>query len=101
MFGEIGAWFYKALGGIKPDPAKPAFKNILLQPHFVSGLTHCETTHQSPYGTIVSSWKRSGKKIVYTAVIPPNSTATLTLNGKVQELASGRYVFDVKLVAPI
>jgi alpha-L-rhamnosidase len=96
MFGEIGAWFYKALGGIKPDPAKPGFKNILLQPHFVSALNHVEATHQSPYGTIVSSWKRSGKKIVYTAVIPPNCSATLTLNGNVRQLVAGKYVFEVK-----
>lgn len=96
MFGEIGAWLYKGLGGIKPDPAKPGFKNILLQPHFVPALNHCEATHKSPYGTIVSSWKRSGKKIVYTAVVPANSSATLVLDGKKLELAAGRYVFEVK-----
>ena len=96
MFGEIGAWLYKALGGIKPDPAKPGFKNILLQPHFVSALNHCETTHQSPYGTIVSSWKRIGKKIVYTVVVPANSTATLTLDGKKESLVAGKYTFEIK-----
>ncbi|MCS3800844.1 glycoside hydrolase family 78 protein [Niastella sp. OAS944] len=96
MFGEIGAWLYKALGGIKPDPAKPGFKNILLQPHFVSALNHCETTHQSPYGTIVSSWKRIGKKILYTVVVPANSTATLTLDGKKESLVAGKYTFEIK-----
>lgn len=95
MFGEIGAWFYKALGGIKPDPAKPGFKNILLQPHFVPALNHCEVTHQSPYGTIVSSWKRTGKKVMYTAVVPPNSTATLVLGDKTEQLTSGKYTFEV------
>jgi alpha-L-rhamnosidase len=96
MFGEIGAWFYKALGGIKPDPDQPGFKHILLQPNFVTGLNHLESTHRSPYGTIVSSWKRVGKKVVYTVVVPPNSTATLVLVGKVHELTSGRYVFEMK-----
>jgi alpha-L-rhamnosidase len=79
MFGEIGAWYYKALGGIKPDPAQPGFKNILLEPNFVNGLDHFEATHEGPYGTIVSSWKRSANQIIYTATIPPNSTATLRL----------------------
>ena len=96
MFGEIGAWLYKGLGGIKPDPAKPGFKNILLQPHFVAALDHCEATHQSPYGTIVSSWKRSGKKIVYTVVVPANCTAELTLDGKKETLVAGRYIFEIK-----
>jgi alpha-L-rhamnosidase len=67
------------LGGIKPDAGAPGFKNILLEPHFVAGLNQCEVTHQSPYGNIVSSWKRVGKKITYTVVVPPNATAKLTL----------------------
>ncbi|THU32898.1 alpha-rhamnosidase [Niastella caeni] len=95
MFGEIGAWLYKALGGIKPDAGSAGFKHILLQPYFIKSLNQVEVTHESPYGTIVSSWKRSGRKIVYTVVVPPNSTATLTLGNKVHELVSGRYSFDV------
>ena len=34
MFGEIGAWFYKALGGIKPDSEHPGFRHILLATPF-------------------------------------------------------------------
>lgn len=79
MFGEIGAWFYKSPGGLKPDPANPGFKNVLLQPHFVAGLDRFEASHEGPYGNIVSSWKRAGKRISYQVTIPANSTATLRL----------------------
>jgi alpha-L-rhamnosidase len=115
MFGEIGAWMYKALGGIRPDPEAPGFKNILLEPHFVKGLNHCEVKHQSPYGTIVSSWTKNGKRTTYTATIPPNATATLRLpanttqklyrngvlqktaaGGFTQQLTAGIYVFEWK-----
>ncbi len=112
MFGEIGAWYYKALGGIKPDPAQPGFKNILLEPHFVNGPDHFEATHKTQYGTIISSWKRSGNQITYTVTIPPNSTATLRLalsnnqklyeNGKLikaaveKKLKAGEYTFEIK-----
>ncbi|MFA5816867.1 MAG: family 78 glycoside hydrolase catalytic domain [Bacteroidales bacterium] len=97
MFGEIGAWFYKGLGGIKPDPDQPGFKNVILEPHFVKELTHFEASHTGPYGEIVSSWKREGNKIIYTVVIPPNSTATLRLeSGKVLQLESGRYEMVVE-----
>jgi alpha-L-rhamnosidase len=80
MFGEIGAWMYKALGGIKPDPSSPGFKNILLHPYFVTGLDHFNASHQSPFGVIKSEWKRNGKKIVYTVTVPANSTASLILD---------------------
>jgi alpha-L-rhamnosidase len=104
MFGEIGAWYYKALGGIKPDPSKPGFKNILLEPHFVDGLERFEAKHNSPYGEIVSSWKRSNSKVLYSVTIPANSTATLKLRAKNisdigieydKELESGIYTLNL------
>ncbi|MDR1864944.1 MAG: glycoside hydrolase family 78 protein [Bacteroidales bacterium] len=77
MFGEIGAWLYKALGGIHPDPAQPGFKNILLKPNFVTGLAHASVTFQSPYGTIDSKWKRNKKNVIYRVTVPANATADL------------------------
>jgi alpha-L-rhamnosidase len=81
MFGEIGAWYYKALGGIKPDVAQPGFKNILLEPHFVKGLNSFQASFKVPYGEIQSYWKRDGKKVIYQFTIPANSSATVKLTG--------------------
>ncbi|RFS14402.1 alpha-L-rhamnosidase [Emticicia sp. C21] len=80
MFGEIGAWIYKALGGIKPDEKLPGFKNVLLEPHFVKDLQSFEAKHDSPHGTIVSAWKRTDNTITYNFTTPANTTATLRLN---------------------
>ncbi len=112
MFGEIGAWYYKALGGMKPDASQPGFKNILLEPHFVKGLDSFSASHDGPYGEILSSWKRTENTVVYNLVIPANSTATLKLSGKkvsldgkvisensdqplVQNLEAGKYEFEI------
>lgn len=96
MFGEIGGWFYKGLGGIFPDPEQPGFKHILLRPNFVKELKHFEAQHESPYGQIVSKWKWDKKKINYEVIVPANSTATLYLpdnikGDKVIELEAGRH----------
>ena len=82
MFGEIGAWFYKSLGGMYPDENQPGFKNIVLKPDFVKGLDSFEASHIGPFGKILSSWKRTGKKISYHVTIPPNSTAEMLLKGE-------------------
>jgi alpha-L-rhamnosidase len=82
MFGEINAWLYKALGGIKPDPDQPGFKNVLLQPHFVDGLEHFYAEHDGPFGKIVSSWKKENSQVIYTVKIPANSSATVLLKGQ-------------------
>jgi alpha-L-rhamnosidase len=81
MFGEIGAWYYKALGGLKPDAAHPGFKNVLIEPHFVKGLDSFNASHDGPFGDIQSSWKRNGNTVIFSLVIPANSTATLKLSG--------------------
>jgi alpha-L-rhamnosidase len=111
MFGEIGAWIYKGLGGIRPDAANPGFKNVILEPHFVTGMDHFEAKHTSPYGEIISSWKRAGKGMEYMVTVPANSTATVKLpdmkgmqlkvDGKVTatgqvQLAAGKYQFSWK-----
>ena len=96
MFGEIGGWFYKGLGGIFPDPEEPGFKHILLRPNFVKELKQFEAQHNSPYGRIISKWEWNKKKIKYEVTVPANSTATLYLpdyikGDKVIELESGRH----------
>ena len=115
MFGEIGAWFYKALGGIKPDPENPGFKNFILEPHFVADLERFEAEHNGPFGKINSSWKKKNGIVFYNVIIPPNSSATLVINhGKIQKrdgvkfsnkkngafqanLSAGSYHFEIKL----
>ena len=89
MFGEISAWFYKSLGGIYPDEQNPGFKKVILKPDFAKGLESFEADHTGPYGKIVSSWRKTGKKIEYQVTIPPNSTAELFLKGD-KVLESGK-----------
>ena len=114
MFGEIGAWFYKALGGIKTDPEHPGFKNIILEPHFVKNLERFEAQHEGPHGEIHSRWERKKGIVFYDVVVPPNSSATLIINqGKIVEkngvnfyknkigalqaqIPSGTYRFEIK-----
>lgn len=117
MFGEISAWYYKALGGLYPDSSKPGFRHIILRPNFVVGLDAFEASHVSPYGEIVSSWKKNRGKVQYTITIPSNSSATLYLNetykieckeinaatlsamrkkGDGIELLTGTYHFEIK-----
>lgn len=79
MFGEIGAWFFKGLGGIRPDPQSPGFKNVILQPYFAPGLKSFAAEYESHQGKIKSSWSTKGKRVHYEVVIPSNTTANLVL----------------------
>jgi alpha-L-rhamnosidase len=97
FLGEISAWFYKGLGGLIIDEKQPGFKHILLRPHIAAGLDSFYVAHEGPYGLIKSGWKRKGVQIDYSVTIPPNSSASLTLDEGLQtlhrELPPGTYHF--------
>ncbi|MCY1520463.1 Bacterial alpha-L-rhamnosidase 6 hairpin glycosidase domain protein [compost metagenome] len=102
MFGEIGGWFFKSIGGILPDPQAPGFKHILLKPLFPEGLKESAVMHQSPYGEIKTSWKRNNKTITLNVEIPPNSSASFyppanASDQSVTELEAGQHQLKVQL----
>lgn len=101
MFGEINAWFYKALGGIKPDPQNPGFKNVILTPKIVNGLDNFHACFNGPYGKISSYWERCNGDIEYTVEIPPNSSAELILDSaNVKSLiCNGVHIKDSNLIS--
>ena len=70
-------WLYQGPAGIQPDPAAPGFKNVIIKPAIVGDLTWVKAHHDSPYGRIVSNWKRDGNKLSMEVTIPANSTATV------------------------
>jgi alpha-L-rhamnosidase len=110
MFGNIGAWLYSGIAGIKPDEKQPGFKNVLLQPNFVPGLDGFQAEHQSPYGKISSHWKRNGNVVEYLVTLPANTSADIIfplsggqkacLNGKLipasYHTEAGSYRFIIK-----
>ena len=101
MFGEIGAWLYKGLGGIYPDQNQPGFKNVLLKPSFISTLDGVQVSHQSPFGEIKSAWKHERKSVLYSVTIPANSTADFYVPAgyKIKKANDAVSVKNVELVA--
>lgn len=80
-FPYIGGWFYRGLAGIQWDPESPGFKNVMLRPGIVNSVDWVECSYRSPYGTIVSNWKKEGERFEWEISVPANSTATLYMPG--------------------
>ena len=103
MFGQVGAWFYKGLGGIYPDEKTPGFKHTILKPFFPEDLKEFEVSHCSPYGKIISKWQRAGKTVLYQVDIPANTTATVYFPAEVDGdngpkiVGAGKYEFSLNL----
>ena len=98
MFGDIAAWFHRALGGINPDPDDPGFRHIILRPCFPKGLDGFSCSYDSPRGRIDVSWKRKGRNVAFTVTVPCGASAALFYpDGRVEELLSGTHETAIRL----
>lgn len=80
MFGTVSEWYYRWLGGIRPDPKNPGFKEFVLAPSTPEGLEYVNCTYHSPLGQIVSNWKKNQQGTYhYEMKIPDASIANVIL----------------------
>ena len=79
VFGDILAWFDKALAGLNPDPQSPGFKHTIFKPRVVGDLEWVKASHDSMYGPIKCAWAIKDGRFTYEVSIPPNTTATVFL----------------------
>ncbi len=79
MYGDVSAWFYRALAGIVPDPQAPAFKHFLVKPHVVGDLTWARADYDSVRGRIASDWEVVEGEFRLSLTVPANTTATVSL----------------------
>jgi hypothetical protein len=81
LVGDLITWFYENLAGIRPDPAHPAFKHIIMRPTPVGDLTSVKASYNSSYGKIVSDWRIAGGHFIWNIIVPPDTTATVYIPG--------------------
>jgi alpha-L-rhamnosidase len=81
-FGAVGQWMMAHSLGIQRD--EPGFQRFILQPEpDPSGeMSWAEGWYDSMYGRIYSKWELVDDQLVYEAVVPANSKATLYLPAK-------------------
>lgn len=72
-YGSIGDWMYQEIAGIQVDEKIPGYRHILLRPRLANGMCFARAVYESPYGQIVSGWKRNETEIEIAISIPANS----------------------------
>ncbi|MDB5146402.1 MAG: Bacterial alpha-L-rhamnosidase [Mucilaginibacter sp.] len=79
MLGHLMEWFYSGLAGIRPTDDAIAFNKIEIRPETVGDVTWTKANYQSPYGNILSSWKKDNGQFTLEVSIPVNTTASIYL----------------------
>lgn len=93
-YGSIGDWMFRKVLGI--DIVKPGYKEFMIAPKFVQGITRAGGEYESVYGTIKSSWICEDGKITIDVTVPANTTAMIDLPDKpdILSVGSGAYHFE-------
>ena len=68
--------------------------SLTIMPKPGGNLTDVRAEYMSPYGKVISSWKRTGDNITYEIVIPANTVARVILPyGREEMLGAGTHIF--------
>jgi alpha-L-rhamnosidase len=79
MLGSIGAWFYRALGGINLGPDGEGYRHILIEPHMVEDLHWASASIESVRGQVSCSWMKKPGEVAMEVTIPTNSDAKIVV----------------------
>ena len=78
FWGDVSAWFIKAVAGIRVSPAGGKL-TCEVRPAFVTALQNAEGYHVTPAGKITSAWEREGDEILLTLEIPDGMVGRIIL----------------------
>jgi alpha-L-rhamnosidase len=80
LLGDLIAWFYQDIAGIKTVNA--GFKQLIMQPAIINGLDSVNASYQTAYGTMRSNYTNTKSNFKWHVTIPPNSTALVYVPAK-------------------
>jgi alpha-L-rhamnosidase len=101
LLGDLVAWFYQDLAGIKTVNA--GFKEMAMIPPVIGQLNGVNASYETPYGTVKSSWTNNKSHFTWHISVPPNSKALVyipagTSNAVTESGQAADAIKDIKLV---
>lgn len=80
-YGAVLEWMYRHMCGLNPDEDHPGFRKFILSPKPDPRLEYAQMTYESPYGQIVSNWKKKGDGWQFSFQVPFDTMAELVIPG--------------------
>lgn len=99
--GAIADWLHRTVAGLAPGA--PGYRQLEIRPKPGGGLTYARARHTTPYGMAECGWTIDAGQFKLRIVVPPNSTARVTLPGDdaaLIEVGSGIHHWSVAYQPP-
>ncbi|MDC7287526.1 glycoside hydrolase family 78 protein [Blautia schinkii] len=94
--GAVGDFLYRRIAGIEAQT--PGYEHFKIEPVLNEAITFARGSVETPYGRIVSDWKREGDRFTIQAEVPVGCRCSLKLpDGTEEMLESGRYERQCRL----
>ncbi len=72
-YGAVGEWMYRTLAGV--SALDPGYQRSVVAPQPGAGIDWARMSHQTPYGTIASSWRTGSEGLTMDVTVPANTTS--------------------------
>lgn len=100
FWGDVSAWFYTYLAGIRVNPTGRDTSNLDIKPLFPEKLDSVKAYHDTPHGRIAVNWRKNGGEITLEieaasalhGVIATPEKYKFSDGDSEKELKSGKYV---------
>ena len=78
FLGTVDDWYFHHVAGIRPSD-ETGYRDITIAPKVTRHLRSAKATTRTPYGPVISDWKRTGRLLTLNATVPIGATATIEL----------------------
>ncbi len=79
LAGPCVGWLYRAVLGIRNDPAHPGFARFVIHPEPVAEVDWARGHYDTPRGRVSVDWKKAGGAFTLQVEVPANTRATVYL----------------------
>lgn len=86
-YGAVADWMHRRLGGI--EPVEAGYRHVRVAPVISDQLDWVDCSHESPYGRISVSWRRSADTFEVEVGIPAGCSAEIIVPGGAPEQVGG------------
>ena len=99
-YGAVCQFLFEQVAGIAPDPAKPGFANIIIDPVIMPELSPVAATHKTTLGEIAVKWTCTNGMADYTVTIPTGATGSFAGSSRFAAVALNGTPISGKTLLP-
>jgi alpha-L-rhamnosidase len=98
--GAVISFLHRHVAGLQLLDGHPGYRHFRIAPQPGGGIAWARARHDSPNGTIESSWRTAGEALELSVTVPPGTTAEVVLpDGHRGTLGPGRHSVRRALVS--